>query len=109
MLKLVPVLIAGLFVIAGLACSQTAEQETLAGADRQETTERDRGYFLGDWGGLRGQLGEMGVNFDVQYISDSLWGSKSCTPSQFEIWNRVRATVDIDLGALRGQPGLETW
>lgn len=100
MLKVVPVLMTGLFVIAGSACSQTAEQETLGGADRHETTEQDRGYLLGDWGGLRGQLGEIGVNLDVQYISDSLWGSKSGPPSQFEIWNRVRATVDIDLGAL---------
>jgi len=100
MLKVVPVLMTGLLVIAGSACSQTAEQETLGGADRHETTEQDRGYLLGDWGGLRGQLGEIGVNLDVQYISDSLWGSKSGPPSQFEIWNRVRATVDIDLGAL---------
>ena len=100
MLKVVPVLMTGLFVIAGSACSQTAEQETLGGADRHETTEQDRGYLLADWGGLRGQLGEIGVNLDVQYISDSLWGSKSGPPSQFEIWNRVRATVDIDLGAL---------
>ena len=48
MLKVVPVLMTGLFVIAGSACSQTAEQETLGGADRHETTEQDRGYLLGD-------------------------------------------------------------
>jgi carbohydrate-selective porin OprB len=86
MLKIVPVLMAGLFAIAGSACSQTAEQETLGGADRHETAERDRGFLFGDWGGLRNWLEEMGVNFDVQYISDSLWGSKRRLKNNFTDW-----------------------
>ena len=106
MLKVIPIVIAGLFAIVRPACSQTAEHETLGGADRHETAEQDRGYLFGDWGGLRTRLDERGVDFDVQYISDSLWGSTSGPPSQFEIWNRVRATVDIDLGTLLRWDGM---
>jgi porin len=100
MLRLVLLLTTGLVAIVTPMCSQTAELETPGGADRHETTAQGRDHFFGDWGGMRSRLEEMGVNFDVQYISDSLWGSRSGPPSQFEIWNRVRATVDIDLGAL---------
>jgi porin len=106
MLKIIPIVIAGLFAIGRPAQSQTAEHETLGGADRHETAEQDRGYLFGDWGGLRSRLDERGVDFDVQYISDSLWGSTSGPPSQFEIWNRVRATVDIDLGTLLHWDGM---
>ena len=100
MLRLVLLLTTGLVAIVTPMCSQTAELETPGGADRHETTAQGRDHFFGDWGGMRSRLEEMGVNFDVQYISDSLWGSRGGPPSQFEIWNRVRATVDIDLGAL---------
>jgi len=44
------------------------------------------------------------VLFDFQYVSDTLWGFKSLqTP--FASWNRFRATVDIDFGALVGLDG----
>jgi hypothetical protein len=42
----------------------------------------------------------MGVNYDVQYISDSLRGSKNGPPKRFAMWSRVRGTVDIDFGRL---------
>ena len=87
-------------------CAQTAEHEAPAGPDRHETGDLGRDYLLGDWGGLRSRLSESGVNFAVQYVSDSLWGSRSGPPSQFEIWNRVRATVDVDLGALLKWDGM---
>src|SRR5215467_9612406 len=89
-----------LFAIALPGHAQTAEHETLGGADRHETGVWGRGHLLGDWGGLRTLLEESGVDFDIQYVSDSLWGSRSGPPTKFEIWNRVRATVDIDLRTL---------
>jgi porin len=45
------------------------------------------------------------VIFEFQYVSDTLWGFKSQQNSQFESWNRFRATVDVDFGKLTGQDG----
>ena len=100
------VLMAILFAIVLRGHAQTAEHETLGGPDRHESSRGSRDHLLGDWGGLRSLLEESGVNFDIQYVSDSLWGSRSGPPSQFEIWNRVRATVDIDLGTLLKWDGM---
>jgi carbohydrate-selective porin OprB len=86
--------------------AQTGGGENLSGADRHETSASGRHYLLGDWAGLRTRLQESGVNFDIQYVSDSLWGSRSGPPTQFEMWNRVRATVDIDLGTLLKWDGM---
>jgi carbohydrate-selective porin OprB len=61
---------------------------------------------LGDWGGVRSRLAERGVQFDFQYISDSLWNLKSKQKERLASWNRFRGTVDIDLGTLVGQHGL---
>jgi carbohydrate-selective porin OprB len=42
------------------------------------------------------------VNFDFQYVSDSLWNLKSVQKERFASWNRFRGTVDIDFGKLTG-------
>jgi porin len=74
--------------------------EPLGGADRHELDMADRRYLLGDWGGERSRLEKRGVDFDFQYISDTLWNLKSVQPDRVAMWNRVRGTVDIDLGKL---------
>ena len=79
--------------------SQTAT-ETLGGADRHELALPDRRHLFGDWGGARSRLEERGVNFDIQYVSDTLWNIKSVQPDRVAMWNRVRGTVDVDLGRL---------
>src|SRR5882757_40816 len=61
-------------------------------------------YLFGDWGGTRTRLQDQGVRFDFQYVSDTLWGFKS-EQTPFAMWNRFRATVDIDFGALAGLDG----
>ena len=45
------------------------------------------------------------MNFDFQYVSDSLWNLKSEQKERFASWNRFRGTVDIDLGELTGHQG----
>ena len=82
------------------ALCQMTEPEALSGADRHELSPDRRGHLLGDWDEARGRLEEMGVQFDVQYFSDTLWNIKSKQPSRAAIWNRIRATVDIDFGTL---------
>jgi len=94
---------AALSVFAARAYPQIGE--TLSGPDSHETGQGPHGHLLGDWGGVRPYLFDRGVNFDLQYISDSLSNVKSERNDRFVSWNRVRGTVDIDLGTLAGQSG----
>jgi porin len=103
---LVGVALVGMSIFAPPAYSQTQQGETLSGPDSHETGLGPHGHLLGDWGGERSRLLERGVNFDLQYISDSLWNIKSVQKERLASWNRVRGTVDIDFGALVHQQGL---
>ena len=78
--------------------------ETLSGPDRHEKPLTDRQYLFGDWGGLRSDLQERGVSFDLQYISDNLANVAGDRDDRFVAWNRVRGTVDIDFGPLINAP-----
>ena len=88
------------------ACAQDQLEDTLGGPDSHETGEGPHGHLLGDWDGERSSLLERGVRFDFQYISDSLWNLESEQRERLASWNRVRGTVDIDLGRLIGQHSL---
>src|ERR1700678_280084 len=103
---LVGVALVGMSIFAPPAYSQTQQGETLSGPDSHETGLGPHGHLFGDWGGARSRLLERGVNFDLQYISDSLWNIKSVQKERLASWNRVRGTVDIDFGALVHQQGL---
>src|ERR1700741_1835173 len=96
----------GVCVFAFSAHSQTAQQEPLPGPDSHETGQGPHGHLFGDWDGERTRLQKRGVNFDLQYVSDSLWNLKSEQKERFASWNRFRWTVDIDFGALTGQQNL---
>jgi porin len=87
------------------AHSQTRQQEPLPGPDSHETGQGPHGHLFGDWGGERTRLARRGVDFDFQYVSDSLWNLKSVQKERFASWNRFRGTVDIDLGELTGHQG----
>jgi porin len=102
---LVGVALVGMSIFAPPAYSQTQQGETLSGPDSHETGLGPHGHLFGDWGGERSRLLERGVNFDLQYISDSLWNIKSVQKERLASWNRVRGTVDIDFGALVHQQG----
>jgi carbohydrate-selective porin OprB len=86
--------------------AQTEQGETLGGPDSHETGQGPHGHLFGDWGGERTRLEERGVKFDLQYVSDSLANVDSEQKDRFASWDRFRATVDIDFGALIGQKGL---
>ena len=83
---------------------QTSD-ETLSGPDRHEKPLADRQYLFGDWGGLRSDLMERGVSFDLQYISDNLANVAGDRDQRFVAWNRFRGTVDIDFEKLAGWAG----
>jgi porin len=88
------------------AYSQTPQEEPPPGPDSHETGQGPHGHLFGDWGGERDRLMEHGVEFNLQYVSDSLANLKSEQPERFASWNRFRGTVDIDFGALTGVDGL---
>ena len=105
-LRLLFLLWCGLLVFALSAHSQITHNEPLPGPDSHETGKGPHGHLFGDWGGERTRLYGAGVNFDFQYVSDSLWNLKSVQTERFASWNRFRGTVDIDLGELTGHQGL---
>ena len=105
-LRLLFLLWCGLLVFAPSAYSQTVQQEPLPGPDSHETGQGTHGHLFGEWDGERARLQKRGVNFDFQYVSDSLWNIKSEQKERLAVWNRFRGTVDIDFGALKGWQGL---
>jgi porin len=97
---------AALCLFVAHAYSQGVQEETLSGPDSHETGQGPHGRLFGEWNGERTRLLERGVEFDFQYISDSLWNIKSEQKERLASWNRVRGTIDIDFGALVGRSGL---
>jgi carbohydrate-selective porin OprB len=86
------------------AHSQVLSEETLSGPDSHEAAQR--AHLLGDWSGTRSRLEERGVKLDFQYIADHLWNTRSARSDRFASWNRLRGTVDLDLGLLANVSGM---
>src|SRR5271170_6889533 len=93
-------------IFAAVAYCQATQADTLAGPDSHETGQGPHGHLFGDWGGTRSRLEERGVRFDFQYLSDTLWNLKSEQKERLASWNRIRGTVDIDLGTRVHQQAL---
>jgi len=107
MLRILVLFSSGFLMYVGTLSAQITQEETLSGPDSHETTgQGPHSHLLGDWNGGRSHLLERGIRFDFQYISDTLWNIKSEQKERAAMWNRIRATVDIDFGALVEQPGL---
>jgi len=99
-----------LFALLTLVCLLTlsvtapSQESTSAPANVNIFTQK---YLLGDWGGLRTRLEEeKGVKFDFFYVSDMLYAKDGRFRDGGTAWNRVRGTMDIDLGKLAGIQGL---
>jgi porin len=105
-LRFLFLLCVGLWVFASPVHSQILQEETLAGPDAHETVDAKPGHLFGDWGGVRPRLLKRGVKLDLHYISDSLRNIKSPQKERLASLNRVRGTVDIDLGKLVNLQGL---
>ena len=101
-LRGVVLLILCLFLLPVPARSQDWQEEQPPGPDSHETGQGPHGHLLGTWGGERTRLEKRGVEFDFQYISDSLANFDSARPDRFASWDRFRATVDVDFGQLLG-------
>ncbi len=80
--------------------------DELSGPDAHEHAPEKQGHLFGEWGGERQRLLKRGVNFDLEYLSDSLWNLRSVQKERLASWNRVRGTVDIDFTKLTHTPGL---
>jgi len=96
------------FVLLSFSCvcrSQT-QNDGLSGADAHEDAGSSHEHLFGDWRGKRTELENKGVSCDLQYIADHLWNVGSAQKTRLADWNRVRGTVNIDLGTLAGARGL---
>jgi porin len=78
-----PVLLAaiGLCVFGSPAYSQTGGGEPPGCS--YDLRIAPQAHLLEDWCGERKRLEQRGVQFDFQYVSDTLWGFKSQQNSQF--------------------------
>ena len=83
-----------------------AQEKTLTGPDSHGEVQGLNGHLFGTWHGERSALEERGVDFDFQYVTDSLWNIKSVQQERLASWNRVRGTIDIDFGKLTNRQGL---
>lgn len=91
----------------GVAIAQSSViDDTLAGADKGEHAPEDAPHFFGDWNGKRLKLLQRGVNFNLEYVNDSLWNVQSAQKERFALFERVRGTVDINFGRLTDIHGL---
>jgi porin len=81
-------------------CSAQQVSDPPSGPDRHELIDNARSHLLGDWGGLRSELQERGVTFDLQYVGDHLWNIESQQRQRLASFNRFRGTVDLNLDTL---------
>ncbi len=66
-----------------------------------------RPYLLGDWGGERTRLEQMGIVFDLEYTNDySGYPHADTIRGHDNDWGRVRFTIDVDFGKLAHLDGL---
>jgi carbohydrate-selective porin OprB len=99
-------ILATLLLFVPVARAQSRDDETLPGPNVHGYVQGLHGHVFGDWGGERSRLEEEGVDFDLQYISDTLWNVKSVQKERLANWSRVRGTVDVDFNKLVGWRGL---
>ena len=91
----------------GIASAQSGViNDTLAGADKGEHAPEEQPHFFGDWNGERKKLLQRGFNFNLEYVSDSLWNVQSVQKERLALFERARGTVDLDFGRLAGIHGL---
>ena len=89
-----------------LRAQAQAMDDTLAGANQLEYPPDEQPHFFGNWNGEREKLLQKGFNFDLQYVSDSLWNIRSVQKERLAVFERVRGTVDFDFGRLTEIHGL---
>jgi hypothetical protein len=69
-------IVLGVFAFVPLLYSQDSGERALPGPDAHDSPQGLSGKVTGDWFGERSRLKERGVDFDFEYISDSLWNKR---------------------------------
>jgi hypothetical protein len=85
-----------LVVIPFLICCFGALGHAQPTSDQPVQSWLDGPYMLGDWGGERTKLANMGITFSFISVNDFLADTKGDEAN----WSRVRGTMDIDFGRL---------
>ncbi len=83
---------------------QDAHQQLQAGYP--SPSEHTRSYLFGSWDGKRDELAAKGVIFDFFYIADLQANPVGGLRQTEAGWGRIRGTMDIDFGRLKGWNGL---
>jgi carbohydrate-selective porin OprB len=85
-------------VLSTIAIGQTSNSASTTG-DKSYNLATEK-YLFGDWNGSRTNLEEKGVKFDFFYVSDLLDNVKGGQEQKAAGWNRIRGTMDLDLGRI---------
>jgi carbohydrate-selective porin OprB len=83
---------------------QDAHQQLQAGYP--SSSEHTRSYLFGSWNGKRGELAAKGIVFDFFHIEDLQANPVGGLRQTQAGWGRIRGTMDIDFGRLKGWNGL---
>ena len=83
---------------------QDAHQQLQAGYP--SPSEHTRSYLFGSWDGKRDELAAKGIIFDFFYIADLQANPVGGLRKTEAGWGRMRGTMDIDFGRLKGWNGL---
>ena len=94
-------------VIAGIVCvplvsalGDTGDSRMLPVVTTNLPSFWDQKYMLGDWGGVRSRLADMGVTFDFNDIGDLQTDVSGSQEHRFIYFGRFRSSADIDFNKL---------
>ncbi|MTJ84052.1 MAG: carbohydrate porin [Telmatospirillum sp.] len=92
--------------LSGIALGALSFSSPAAAQAAPETLLTQK-YML-NWGPGRDRLADDGVKFDFFYVVDALDNVEhpKGTKNEFNTWNRIRGTVDIDFGKFTSLQGL---
>ncbi|MGD0305280.1 MAG: hypothetical protein ABSC71_10675 [Candidatus Acidiferrales bacterium] len=86
--------------------STNSSEQTTPTTSPQSQPSPPRQYLFGDWDGERTALADKGVTFDFFYVADLQANPTGGLEQTYAGWGRIRGTMDVDFGKLKGWHGL---
>jgi porin len=88
------------------AATQQSQQAPQQPQQQPAPQLQPRQYLFGDWDGERTALADKGVTFDFFYVADLQANPTGGLQQTYAGWGRIRGTMDVDFGKLKGWHGL---
>lgn len=65
-------------------------------------------HLFGDWGGLRTHLGDVGIDLEVDYTTETAWNVSGGRRQGADFAQQIGLTANLDWEKLAGVPGFST-